>query len=84
MQAGPVTLTVIDEELCVHLGEPVRHDYWCRDWYNSIGLSLALGRSFDEIRENLKEFPEDETELLPVVEYLDANFITGAWYQRGR
>lgn len=84
LEAGPVNLNTIDEELCIHLGESISNSRWCRDWYNSIGLALAIGQSFDKIREELKACPENEIELLPIVDYLDANFVTDAWYQRGR
>lgn len=82
VQAGPVTLSVIDEEMCAYFGEPVHSEYWCRGWYNSIGLLLSLGKNWDEIREIYEE--PDFQHLIPVIDFLEANFTTDAWYQYGR
>jgi len=79
-EAGPVKLTLIDEELCSHLGVEVHPEYWVHGWYNSIGLMLAMGKSWDECREIFK----DSDVLLPIIDYLEANFITDAWAEIGR
>jgi len=76
--AGPVKLTLIDEELCAHLGVEVDENNWVHGWYNSIGFSLAMGKSFDECRETF----QDSEVLLPVIDYLDANFTTNSWVER--
>jgi hypothetical protein len=80
LEAGPVQLTLIDEELCAYLGQEVDPDNWVYGWYNSIGLMLAIGKSFEECREIFAE----SNHLLPIVAYLEANFVTDAWYQHGR
>jgi len=78
--AGPVKLTLIDEELCAHLGVEVHPSNWCFGWYDIVGFALAMGKSFAEIR----EFCEDYEDLHPIIDYLDANFTTNAWAEIGR
>jgi len=78
--AGPVKLTLIDEELCAHLGVEVDNTHWVHGWYNSIGFSLAMGKSFDECREIFKKY----IELQIIIDYLDANFTTDSWAEIGR
>jgi hypothetical protein len=77
---GPVPLALIDEELCAHLGVEVDNKFWLHGWYNCIGMMLAIGKSFDECREIFKE----SSELQPIIDYLDTNFITDAWAEIGR
>jgi len=79
-EAGPVQLALIDEELCAHLGVEVHPQYWVHGWYNTIGLMLSVGKSWDEGREIFK----DSDVLLPIIDYLEANFITDAWAEVGR
>lgn len=47
----PVTLNVVDEELCAHLGEEVHPTNWCANWYNIEGLGFACGMPLEKIRE---------------------------------
>lgn len=86
--AGPIRLIQIDEEMCRHFNvthDPkLRYGYWC----DHIGLSLACGQSFQQIRENyLSEKSKDNDDaywdrMIEIVEWLNDNFIADAWCQR--
>jgi len=45
----PEFFQVIDQQLCQHLELPFSDTVYVADWYDFIGLSLALGLSFAEI-----------------------------------
>lgn len=77
---GPVKLAQIDDELCKHLGvvaDPVKYHL---GWYDSVGFGLATGLTFDQLRKMCKD--SGDTELLPVIDFLDANFTALAWSER--
>lgn len=74
--AGPVVLQQIDDEMREAFHEPPDTEHWYRDWYNWAGLYLALGKTFDQIREIVK----DDVQGLRIVEWLDANFTSSAWF----
>lgn len=82
LEAGPVKFVEIDAELCKHFNEPVDEVHWYLGWYDSIGLGLALGKSWDELRTWWKE--EDAAQMLRIIDYLEENFTPNAWYQYGR
>lgn len=58
----------VDEEICALLGVQVDRVNWCRNWYNRVGLLLAVGQSFAEVREVVS------ADLHPVVDWLEANY----------
>lgn len=89
-QAGPVSLSLIDEEMCKHFGvtpDPVQ--YYC-EWFNWIGFRLAMGRSLEYLRgyfNGASDFgpKEDDRmfdELSKITKWLDENFTSDAFYQR--
>ena len=49
--AGPVNLHDLDVEICALIGEPVHPTRYCIGWFDSIGYWLAVGKTWDEIRE---------------------------------
>lgn len=76
-----VPFNTVDEEMCAHFGEPCDADRYFRKWYNCIGWNLAMGRSFDEIKAIYSEPNWADSGLLPVVEWLAANFTPSSWYE---
>lgn len=75
-----VKLVTIDEEMCAFFGVTPDPVLWFRNWENTIGLGLAMGHSWDKIREVFADSPRQ----IEVVNWLEANFKPHAWYQRGR
>jgi hypothetical protein len=74
----PTVLQKIDNELWLEFwgSIPEPNDFWYQNWYNIIGMLLACGRSFTEIKEILCG------EMRPVIEYLAANYTSCAWAHR--
>jgi hypothetical protein len=76
-----VPLLTIDAEMCRHFEEPCDPDRYFREWYGCIGYDLARGRSFEEIKAIYAAPEYAESGLLPVAEWLDANFAPQSWYE---
>ncbi len=71
----PTKLTAIDDEMRVAFGEPPDGENWLWHWYDCIGLALACGKTWDQIREIF----EDSRELLMVVDYLEERYESDCW-----
>lgn len=76
----PTDFIIVDEELCAMLGVPVHPTAWVEHWYNIIGLSLACGKSLEELTKQYKE--EKAERLVKIAEYLGENYVTNAWCER--
>ena len=76
----PTSFVQIDEEICAHLGVPVHPTKYVHGWYDTIGLCLAMGKTFDEQRRIFAECPE----LLKIIDYLDEHYIPDSWAEIGR
>ena len=70
----------IDEAICWDLGWPVDEERYAHGWYDSIGLGLARGRTFEELR----DYFVDAEELLQIIDWLDARYTPDAWYESRR
>ena len=85
LDAGPVSLAEIDDELCAALGFVRDKDKYHLQWADTIGQALACGQSFDTIIRHCKEAIEEapgnyfETKL-QIVKYLNNNYnCCDAW-----
>lgn len=83
----PALLNSIDEELCAHFNVPVHPNDWYKNWYNTIGFRLALGKTFDEIKPELQklaeEYPDSECpQLVLIVDYLQEHYESTNWSER--
>lgn len=84
----PVSFLAIDNEMCAEFGAPVNPNYYHHDWYGKIGMSLALGRSFDEIladavKDNHEAGDSEYTQhTVEVIEWLMTHFVPRAWAER--
>ena len=83
----PSTFVAIDEEICAYCNIPVDPDLFAHNWYDTIGLNLACGRSLDELLESATarydpEDPEDLT-MLRILRYLNSHYTSDSWYERG-
>jgi hypothetical protein len=76
-----VPLATVDEEMCAHFGEPCDPDRYFRSWYSCVGWDLSMGRTYDQIREIYADPSWAEYGILPVVEWLAANFTPRSWYE---
>jgi uncharacterized protein YcfL len=75
----PTVLQIVDDELWLEFtGKvPVPNVRWYRYWYDTIGLELAMGRSFKQILISLKA----QSKLAPIIEYLEKHYIIRCWYE---
>ena len=74
----------IDNELCKHLGVEVSQTQYYRGWYDSIGMLVAMGRTWADIREvcakDIEGDPGDP-ELGKIIDWLSENYNTKSWYE---
>lgn len=68
----PATLQSVDEAICKHLNIPVDPDKWVRNWHNVIGLGLALGYNFPELREKTEGLED-------IIDFLETHYIALAF-----
>ncbi len=89
----PVILQRLDDEMCRHFGVEPDPDRWLGGWYDTIGFRFALGKSFDQIREQFKEYVAEEKakgnpnegveyyeNLLLILDYIEERFTTTSFY----
>ena len=74
----PSKMVDIDAAICEHLGIEFSTEFWALGWYNSIGLGLAMGRNWDELKDILISDPE----LVKVIDFLQERYNVSAWYER--
>jgi hypothetical protein len=68
------SLQDVDKAICEHFNIPTDEEKWAYNWYNTIGLALAMGHDWDKI---IGFFPERE----PIVQFLRDHYITDAWWE---
>lgn len=76
-ESTPTTFQQIDEEICAHFNVPCDPVRWYEQWYDCICVFLAMGKSFDYVRETYKDYPR----LVEITDWLEANYRPNAWYQ---
>lgn len=65
-------LNEVDTAMCQALGVEPDPERWYKNWYNTIGLGLAIGHDLNRLREF---FPDK----LDVIAYLEEYYTTKAW-----
>ena len=73
----PLNFSKIDTELWLHFmgSEPKDNKKWYYEWYNIIGLGLAGGMSFEEIRKHTMD-----PHIKEITIFLEDNYTSNAWY----
>ena len=81
----------VDSAICQHFNVPCDDVHWHHDWYDCIGFYLAIGKSWNEIRDYLvRMIAESDSDSLKadwqhmekIREFLEANYTVKAWYER--
>ena len=74
-KSEPSVINDIDKDLWDHFngGEPKGNEKYYRNWYNTIGIRLAMGKTFAEIKEVYKDND------ISVIEYLESKYVPNAW-----
>lgn len=72
-------LTDVDEEICKHMRLPVDEKKWCHNWYDTIGLAIALGMPLgsDKLRDH---FAGCRPELLSVLSFMESEYQSNAFH----
>ena len=73
----PSAFNDIDIELCEHFNTPVDDVRYFMEWYDTIGLALAMGKTWDEMNDIFK----GSNITLEIIAYLRKNYTADAWYQ---
>ena len=74
----PSIFATIDDDLRVYFNEEPDADRWLYSWYDIVGLALALGHSWEKMREYITD-PGN----LKVIDYLEKRYTINAWSQVG-
>ncbi len=89
--ADAVPLARIDEEMCKHFKASVQPTQYYFYWFDTIGFSLAMGKTYDQIREQFKADRASDTsgpaywdKMLAIVDWLEANYVPNAWAEIGK
>lgn len=81
----------LDKVFCELLDQPVDPKYYVASWYDTLGLSFALGNSFEETREKIKKnIREDDSEartawfeaIFTILDWMEEHCTVSAWYSR--
>ena len=75
LDGQPVKLSVVDDMMARAFGKEPDEEVFFRYWYDSVGLSFALGKTMEETK---VMFPEQSD----IVDWIDANYTIDAWYER--
>jgi hypothetical protein len=76
----PSSLQYVDRVLCQALDLSYSEDRWAGNWYNNIGLLLAVGKSLDEIIDGYTGHESEHANLMGrMAAYLNEHYITNAW-----
>lgn len=71
----PAKFVDIDDAMRAHFGAPPDSVNYYRSWYDIEGLGLAMGFSWDRMR----EINPDRKEI---IDWLDEHYIPNAWAER--
>ena len=67
----------IDNDMRKHFNQPDDPDKYLWGWYDTIGLGLAMGKTWDEMR----TWWDDNSPMQKVINYLEERYTPDAWYQ---
>jgi hypothetical protein len=76
------TFVDIDTKMCEHFGVPVDEEKYYMSWYDLICFSLALGQTYEQIRERWLEYGELVRRDLEILEWLEERYEPKSWMGR--
>lgn len=83
-QNGPELLQTIDEKMCAFFEQPCHPEKWFCYWYDMIGFRLAMGKTFEQIKEYIAtEYGTDDM-WYKITVWLDEHYTTDSWVEIGR
>jgi len=78
----PEALQKVDDEIREFFCQPPSETEWFENWHNSIGLRLACGMSFDDIRKDFQKGGEINNTLIEIANYLENKYTVDCWFSR--
>ena len=89
---SPTVLQKIDDEMREHFGVAPDPTNWLSGWYDSIGLRMACGKSYGQVREEFQGYQKVDDlgerkfyqDLLDVLDYLEERYETNSFYSSVR
>ena len=74
---GNKNFIAIDEAMCKHFDVTPDENLWYQNWENVIGISLATGKTWDDIL--AKDWLDEETK--EAIKWLADRYEPDCWYQ---
>lgn len=65
----------VDSEMCKHFGVECDPVNWYENWYNTLGFSLALGHTWEQIRQ---DWPHKKD----IIDWMEKNYDANSWSGR--
>ena len=79
----PARFSAIDDAMCAHFGVQPDAARYYRYWYDIEGFGLAMGRTFDDMRQRDEEAPPEESRRA-IIDWLDEHYTADSWTEIGR
>ena len=86
-ETTPTVLTKVDEHICQFLNVPCNDVAWVEGWYDVIGFRLAIGQSWDDMRQYfIHECRSHDfsIKMLRIINFLDDHYTSDCWVEIGR
>ena|SRR5258707_9341031 len=88
----PAHFIAIDEAMCAALGQPCDPEKYLWGWYDTIGLRLALGSSFEKMISEWEDARDGANgsgnayidRMIQMAQWLSANYVSDSWREVGR
>lgn len=77
-QPGNQLFIDIDEAMCAHFGVQPHAENWFRNWENKFGLAMAMGMTYDQIRDKI---PPDREDDFDVLNWLESHYNIECWFE---
>ncbi len=74
-----VTCQEVDDLMCKHFGVPTDPTKWHHNWYNHIALLQSVGRTYEELREDYKDYKP----FGPILDWMEATLDVDSYYSPG-
>ena len=74
-----VPLSVVDDEICEHMGVRPDAKYYFASWYDVIGLGIAMGKPLGS--QELRDALVSDTHR-KVLSFMEENYTSEAWVMR--
>lgn len=93
---GPLSLNLVDEEICREFKAVPHPTRYFQAWYNNIGFMLACGKTWQDIRGVQERYLAQDLAhgawnriahniaLLQILRFMESNYSQAVWAEFGR